>query len=152
MNKLISIRTIKSFSFFQNLNYISNNKDGSIVLINKTKYQFKERASYVCNYISSLRLTSINSYNEGIKNIFTFKYNIPLVLSNTLILIPTNSYKLYENIWINYSEIKDYIINEFGHLNIIFKDQSTLETKMNLKYYNKQLEKILMIKDYLLLY
>lgn len=151
INKLNSIRTIKSFSFFKNTNYIQNNSTGSSICIKNENINFKERSLYITNYICSLKLTSIESYNSGIKNIFNFKYNIPIYLNKSLILIPSRSIKHYDNVWINYSEVLKVKLSKENFIIITFKDGTILETTMNLNYYNKQLNQIILIEDYLTL-
>ncbi|MDY0276648.1 MAG: competence protein ComK [Acholeplasma sp.] len=147
-NKTIkSIRTIKSFSFFQNIEYLANNPLGSLVCINSEKHVFKERSIYITNYICKLHLTSIKSYYEGISLVFSKEYKVPIVLSKNIILIHTHRMDDYDNIWINYAMV-ERISSENDKVVIQFKSGKVLMVDINIAYLLKQINKIERIVSY----
>lgn len=147
-NKYQSIRTIKSFSFFQNTEYIINDSFGSKVFYNDKILFFKERALYVMDYLCRLKLTSLKSYNEGVRNISNYKYNIPIYLNEEQIFIAISNIKEFENIWINYAKISN--IEAYEEETIInFKSGNQIKIAKNPVFFNKQFEKINKIKKYL---
>ena len=99
-------RTKKSFSFYQNIEYIKNNIEGSIIYINNIKYSSNKRTKYIIEFILKIHFTSIRSYYTSISYYLNYKYNIPICLGNRLILIQSGSIKNYETFWINYNQVK----------------------------------------------
>ena len=140
-NNRTSIRTLGSFSFYQEINYIINDSLGSIIFTNNEKILIKERAFYVVNYICMNYLTSIETYNKALRNILGFKYKIPIYLSSNLIIIFTKNIKAYYNIFINYNNILSAVkVNE--KIVLTFKNNETLNTEYSVKSFNNQVNRI----------
>lgn len=95
----------KAFSFYQNIEYIKNSLNGSTIYINNIKYCSNYRTKYIIDQILKVHFTSINSYSQSISYYLRYKYNIPVYLSNKLILIQSGSMKNYETFWINYNQV-----------------------------------------------
>lgn len=138
---LEKLRTERSFSFFQNIEYISNNKEGVIICINNESFQINNRAAYIIEHLCKLNFTSLLTYNKSVKYLSKYKYNLPLVLNKNLILVPSKAIKEYDCLWINYQQViafKDnYIYFESGNM-INFNNTN--------KYWNNQVKKISEIK------
>lgn len=142
------IRTFGSFSFFKNIEYIKNTASGAVIFSNNKAYFIKERSYYIVNYLCIKHLTSLNGYNDAVKNIFNYYRNIPVVLNDNLILIYTNSLKDYHNIFINFSNINEINKVKDGLL-ITFKSGNNLTVEISLNYYRSQLKRINKIITYL---
>lgn len=145
---IISIRTIKSFSFFQDIEYIMNNEYGSVVCLRKKQIQIKERSLYIINYICKLKLTSVKSYATGIELTLDYKYNIPILLSQQLYLCPLGNIQKYETIWINYKEISNIRLDN-EKIILCFYSGNEILVEKNFSFWKQLENKVLKIEKYL---
>lgn len=148
MNDRISVRTFGSFSFFQMIDYIKNDCNGSVIFSQNKEFLIKERAYYVANYICKLHLTNIEAYYQATKSILNLHYKLPIYLSKHLIFLTTNSLKNYNNIFINYANIKSNTYND--NLAIIYFNSGTkLATKITNTTFDNYITKLFIIKKHL---
>ncbi|HHW79470.1 MAG TPA: hypothetical protein GX742_01560 [Acholeplasmataceae bacterium] len=148
MIERFNIRTFGSFSFFQTIDYMINDSDGSLIFSKGHKYRFKERNYYIVNYIMKIHLTSLKAYYDALGMFLEIKYKPPIYLNDNLIIIATSHLKDYDNIFINYTNIKE--IKDLGNIRkLIFKSGTTLETKLTLKYFIKIDMRLTVIKNHL---
>lgn len=130
-------RTKKSFSFYQNLEYVKNSLDGSIIYINNTMYNSKRRSKYIIELILKAHLTTIKGYYQGVSYYLNYKYNIPICLNKELILIQSGSIKEYDTFWINYAKVK-IISNNTIH----FHSGNKLKYNNSDSYWVNQIKKV----------
>ena len=143
-----SIKGLWPFCFYQNLEYYTNDSNGSILFSNNKPYLIKERSLYITNHLAKRYLTSVNSYFKALKEVISSKYNNPLYLDLKMILIASKGIKEYENIWINFSNIKNFEISNKQTI-IIFHSGNKLSLNVGKNYLVKQINKIKEIESYL---
>ena len=143
-----SIKGLWPFCFYQNLEYYTNDSNGSILFSNNKPYLIKERSLYITNHLAKRYLTSVNSYFKALKEVISSKYNNPLYLDLKMILIASKGIKEYENIWINFALIKNYRISN-DLTEIYFESGNKLVIKTSKTYLIKQISKIKEIENYL---
>ena len=141
--------TIKpnDYAFYQNVDYIKNNNDGTLLFLENSKYQYDYSVIHFINYICLINITSLKTYNKAINRLYNFKYNNPLVLNN-IILLQTGNINSYETKWINYKNIeKIESIDDKTLINFYSKNQLIIDKPI--KYFNNQINKISKLKRYL---
>lgn len=125
-----------------------NDANGTMLFSNNTKYHFKERSLYITNRIANIYLTSLKSYYYALSNVIDAKYNNPLYLNNKVILIATRAIKDYNNIWINFSQVKNFKIED-KLTTLYFYSGNELVISISKNYLGKQIKKIKEIEKYL---
>lgn len=146
MRKVESIKTYQHYYLFQTINYIENTALGTKINTHLTEKYYKESSIYIINYICLAHLKSYKSYKEAIKKIFNYHYNIPLILNENIILIPTENIQSYNNKWINISNVKLITKVSNDETKLMFKNG--LEYTFNISTdkintYTKRIDKIL---------
>lgn len=84
---------------------------------------------------------------KAIKQQFKKTYRIPIYFNNRLMLIPTQRYRDYDNIWINYAAIKNYW-QTANTLTIEFDNLETVDINIKLKSFKRQIDLLSKIKKY----
>lgn len=121
--------------------YFSNNKN---ITINKPNHLL---INDICNNF----LIDYKSYRKNIKNKLNIANKAPIYLRDDLILVPIKSVLDYNNIWINYANIKmvKKVREDISKIKIIFINDDCLITDSTLIYYEQKIKQINNIKTYL---
>lgn len=127
------------------IEYIIHEKLHTIIYKTQGKISINKSMQSVINELCENHLTSFKGYLKAVHKKLGSHYKNPLYLSQSLQLIPTQSYKAYENVWINkvcIEELKSInkqtlIIFYSGHQLKIDKDINYMKNQM------KRLEKII---------
>ena len=92
-------------------------------------------------------LFDYEGYTKAIYKKFGYKYKIPIFMSSLQQWIPTKAVKHYENIWINYANIKSMSSSNIG-CKIIFYSNETLEISNTYEQMCNLSDKLYQIKNY----
>ncbi|AUD63549.1 hypothetical protein BK010_08580 [Tenericutes bacterium MO-XQ] len=129
------------------MNYIVNSKYGCDIYQEKTKYTHKASSISYIKLLCISYLFTLEGYLTACRKVFDYKYKIPVYIADHLQFIPTKSIKQMDVIWINYAEIKRFIV-ENDMILMIFHDESQIHIKMTEKAWLKQIRRLDMIKSY----
>lgn len=101
---------------------------------------------YNINQLCLDHLCTYDGYLTSVKKMFHFAELIPIFLCEAIQLIPIKRYREYDNCYLNYASIETYqkIENE---LEIVFISGRKLYIKMSLYSFEKQLEKLMKIRN-----
>ena len=129
------------------MNYIVNSAYGCDIFQENKKHTFKSSSISYIKLLCIEHLFSFDGYLKACREIFKFKYKIPLYITENLQFIPTKSFKDMDVIWINYAQINHFIFKKQEIL-LVFYDETELCVKMSEKAWIKQIRRLDMIKSY----
>lgn len=116
------------------INYIRNTNEGAKVY---PSHSVCGRSSL--GYIKKLcmkQLFTLDGYLKALKNELNISYKAPIFINYDLIFISTKSLKHYDNIFINFTQIKE--VNDLkDSIGIIFKNNDYLEVEISPKTYKR---------------
>jgi competence transcription factor ComK len=92
-------------------------------------------------------LFDYEGYTRAIHEKFGFKYKIPVFMSSLQQWIPTKAVKCYDNIWINYANIKSFCASNKG-CKITFFSHKVLEIPNTYEQMCNLRDKLYQIKNY----
>jgi len=110
-------------------------------------YILKHDGIRIINKMLNKRIRDFYVYNRLIKKHFNIKTNIPIFISNDVLLLPTKSYKAYDCIWVNYYEIKDMLKDEKKTI-IRFKNGEVKVFDIKIGKLKRIIRDALIIKEY----
>lgn len=111
--------------------YLTNHLDKTKIIYENKEEVIDKSLKQVINDLCKKHLVDIKGYLKISRNIFNFKYNMPLFLSNNILLFNIFNIKNYDNIWINYHSLNGYYY-EYNKIVFIFKNMSKLEVDTSL--------------------
>lgn len=121
------------------LEYIKNNKNGTIIYKSKTKYEEKTTCLTVIKNLCLEHLFSYEGYKKSVHIKFNKRNLLPVVLNSELVLMPIKRTKEYDNIWINLKAIKK-VISKDKNLIITFFSNKEIEINISHSFYLKQVK------------
>ncbi len=99
----------------------------------------------IIDNVCLLYLTTLKGRSDAIKQTYKIYKNIPIYISNEVILQPLFDSRNWKQIYINVSNVKEYYKSENGTM-IKFYGGKTIEVEISIKKLNQYLEKCLKIK------
>lgn len=131
------------------IEYIVNTPKGSKIYKSDEIIESTNRNLFHIQLLCKKFLFTYEGYLEAVKQIIQLKYQIPIVLSNQLVLFPIKRVRDFDNIWINDYAIYD-VINFDSGLKIIFKSKRILSIDFTYKEYLNTKIKIEKIKKHII--
>lgn len=129
--------------------YIKNHAKGSVlVYANDNKLILKQRATFYIRKLASLYFIDLVKYKRFIRDYLNIKYKVPLVISNNTIFFQIHEERNFDHIWVNYCKIL-YVLDYKKEIEIFFKDNSSIKVLISIVSYNKIVDKITLILNYL---
>lgn len=128
------------------IEYIINHPTGSIIFFTEDMIYSKKNALSIVKSLCIEGLTTYDGYIKAVKKKFNYSYRIPVYLSEELCLFQTQRVRDYENIWINYTAIKD-MINLKDKTELHFKSGKKLIINIRLNQIHEQIRRIHDIKN-----
>lgn len=129
------------------MNYLCNCSTGTAIYQNQTVKYVNHSNLFFVKQLCMQHLFSFEGYLKAIKQQFKKTYRIPIYFNNRLMLIPTQRYRDYDNIWINYAAIKNYW-QTANTLTIEFDNLETVDINIKLKSFKRQIDLLSKIKKY----
>ncbi|WP_162164081.1 competence protein ComK [Acholeplasma hippikon] len=127
------------------INYIKNDFDGGMTYPNK---ELIERSALgVIKKLCMRNLFTLEGYLKATKKTFNLGYKVPIYINDHHIFIYTKALKDYDNIFINYTEIKEVKSNKFG-IEITFNNLEKIEVKLSIKNYKRLVMTIFSLYKY----
>ncbi len=116
------------------INYVIKNGYTTIIYYKDGKINKTTKSVYlVINELCIKYFSTFFGRIEAIKNQFGFKRKIPILVSNSILLLPIYSYRSLNSLYINYYEIND-VEFETNIIIIEFKDKTVLKLDKNVKF------------------
>lgn len=128
------------------IEYMMNHPKGTIIYKTHNITIQEHSLLYNINRLFLEHLSTFNGYLMSVKKLHRFFELIPLYLCETIQLIPIKRYREYDNCYINYVSIETYCQRE-NELEIAFISGRKLYIKMSLYSFEKQIEKLVKIRN-----
>lgn len=130
------------------IEWISNEQNQAVIYqIDDVKRLNKSNLS-VIKSLCMTYLFTYEGYLKAVKQVFNYRYRIPLYISDELMLIATRRVRDYENIWINYASIT-HVAYEKNCINMTFASNKTLKVSMTQYAWQQQVKRLMSIKLYI---
>lgn len=127
------------------IEYLINDTNGSIIFFQDQAMTSRLPViSHVKKFCQDALFT-YEGYIKCVKKKVKEKYQIPVVIHETLALFSTCRVRDYENIWINYYAIKDYHEID-GTIEIMFYSGKRLYLKSSLNKFENKIKLLMKIK------
>jgi competence transcription factor ComK len=129
------------------MNYIINSKHGCNIYQKDNMDYFKGSSISYIKQLCQKHLFTFEGYLKSCRAVFKYKYKIPLYITDSIQLIPTKSAKHMDVIWINYAQIKHFMVKN-QNLLLVFHDGMEKMIEMSEIAWIKQIKRLDMIKSY----
>lgn len=110
-------------------------------------YLTKDEGIRIINKLLNERVRDFYSYNKIIKEKLSITRNIPIYISDDIVLLPIKRYNDFDCMWINYKRI-DTFLSYDGKTIIKFIDKSVKTFEISQKKLERIIKNAIIIIDY----
>ncbi len=128
------------------IEYIINNAYGCLVFQNGTEYQFKISNLSFIKKMCFEYLFTYESYLKSVQKKTGKVYKLPIYIDESLMMIPTQRIRNFDNIWINYAAIKKFYQHKDG-IELIFNSEIKLIVDISIESFRREIKYLDIIKN-----
>ncbi len=121
------------------IEYIINNAYGCLVFQNGIDYQFKISNLSFIKKICLDYLFTYDSYLKAVQKKLGKIYKLPVYIDESLLMIPTQRNRNFDNIWINYAAIKKFYQHQ-GGIEIVFSSDIKLIVDISIESFRREIK------------
>ena len=128
------------------IEYATNHPKGTIIYQQNQTIILKHTLLHTIESFCMKRLFTYEGYRKAVQHELKINHLIPVYLAEDLQLIPTERYRNYDNIYINFSAILSYEVDQ-EKLKITFVSGRIIYIKMSLYRFKKLIQNLSLIRN-----